>query len=123
MFTEELGISPHVAPGTAAFHARIRSLIAERRAFAAVDFRGQVVFKAEIGAVTRHTAQIQGVWVRPDLRGRGIGRAGLTTVLGHALDLAPTASLYVNDFNIPARRMYAALGMRQHATLATVLLS
>ena len=27
MFTEELGISPHVSPGTAAFHARIRGLI------------------------------------------------------------------------------------------------
>jgi predicted GNAT family acetyltransferase len=31
--------------------------------------------------------------------------------------------LYVNDFNVPARRMYARLGMREHATLATVLLS
>lgn len=123
MFTEELGISPHVSPGTAAFAARIRGLIAERRAFVSVDFRGQVVFKAEIGAVTRHTAQIQGVWVRPDLRGRGIGTAGLATVLAHALALAPSASLYVNDFNLAARRMYARLGMRQHATLATVLLS
>jgi predicted GNAT family acetyltransferase len=123
MFTEELGVSPHVSPGTAAFHARIRGLIAERRAFVSTDFRGQVVFKAEIGAVTRHTAQIQGVWVRPDLRGRGIGSAGLATVLAHALTLAPTASLYVNGFNVAARRMYARLGMRQHATLATVLLS
>lgn len=123
MFTEELGISPHVSPGTAAFHARIRGLIADRRAFVSVDFRGQVVFKAEIGAVTRDTAQIQGVWVRPDLRGRGIGTAGLASVLAHALTLAPTASLYVNDFNVAARRMYARLGMRQHATLATVLLS
>jgi predicted GNAT family acetyltransferase len=123
MFTEELGVSPHVSPGTAAFHARIRGLIAERRAFASVDFRGQVVFKAEIGAVSRHTAQVQGVWVRPDLRGRGLGTRGLATVLAHALTLAPTASLYVNDFNLAARRVYARLGMRQHATLATVLLT
>lgn len=123
MFTEELGVSPHVSPGTAAFHARIRNLIAERRAFVRADHRGQVVFKAEIGAVTPHTAQVQGVWVRPDLRGRGVGTAGLATVLAHALTLAPTVSLYVNDFNVAARRMYSRLGMRQHATLATVLLS
>jgi predicted GNAT family acetyltransferase len=123
MFAEELGVSPHVSPGTAAFLARVRGLISERRAFASADFRGQIVFKAEIGAVSRHTAQVQGVWVRPDLRGRGIGARGLATVLAHALTIAPSVSLYVNDFNVPARRMYARLGMREHATLATVLLS
>jgi predicted GNAT family acetyltransferase len=31
-------------------------------------------------------------------------------------------SLYVNDFNTAARRMYERLGMREAATLATVLL-
>ena len=92
------------------------------RAFAGYDFRGQVTFKAEIGAVSRHTCQIQGVWVRPDLRNRGLGTAGLATVMRHALELAPTVSLYVNDYNAAARRMYARLGMRQVGTLTTVLL-
>jgi predicted GNAT family acetyltransferase len=123
MFTDELGMSPHVSPGTAAFHARIRHVIAEGHAFASVDFRGQVIFKAEIGAITPHTAQLQGVWVRPDLRGRGVATAALATVFEHALALAPTVSLYVNDYNLAARRLYDRLGMRQHATLSTVLLS
>jgi predicted GNAT family acetyltransferase len=61
--------------------------------------------------------------VRPDLRGRGIGTAGLATVLTHALTLAPTVSLYVNDFNVPAMKAYRRLGMRQVATLSTVLLT
>ena len=43
-------------------------------------------------------------------------------VLDHALQASPTASLYVNDYNVAARRMYESLGMRQVATLATVLL-
>jgi predicted GNAT family acetyltransferase len=30
-------------------------------------------------------------------------------------------SLYVNDFNQPAQRMYARLGLQQVATLSTVL--
>jgi predicted GNAT family acetyltransferase len=122
MFTEELGVSPHVAPGSKVYRARVSELIAARRAFASFDFRGQVTFKAEIGAVSPHTCQIQGVWVRPDLRGRGIGTAGLATVLTYALELAPTVSLYVNDYNTAARRVYARLGMRQTGTLATVLL-
>jgi predicted GNAT family acetyltransferase len=122
MFTEELGVSPHVSPGTSPFRARLRDLIATQRAFVRVDFRGQVTFKAEIGAVSRHTSQIQGVWVRPDLRGRGLATAALATVFRHALTLAPSVSLYVNEFNLPARRLYARLGMREHATLSTVLL-
>lgn len=122
MFAEELGVSPNVAPGRRAFAARVDELIGSGRAFASFDFRGQVVFKADLGAITLHTGQVQGVWVRPDLRGRGIGTAALATVLRHVLRLAPTASLYVNDFNQPARRVYAKLGMREHARLSTVLL-
>ena len=122
MFTEELGVSPHLAPGSAAYRARVAGLLSSGRAFASFDFRGQVVFKAEIGAVSQRTCQVQGVWVRPDLRGRGIGTAALATVLTHALALAPSVSLYVNDYNAAARRMYARLGMRQVATLSTVLL-
>jgi hypothetical protein len=122
MFTEELGVSPHIAPGSKAFQLRIEDLIRTGRAFGSFDFRGQVVFKADLGAVTPQTCQIQGVWVRPDLRGRGIGTAALATVIRHALTLAPTVSLYVNDYNGSALRMYEKLGMRQHATLSTVLL-
>ena len=121
MFTDEIGMSPHVSPGTTAFVRRIGEIVARRRAFASFDFRGQVVFKAEIGAVSPYTAQVQGVWVRPDLRGRGIAAAGLASVFDHALRMAPTVSLYVNDFNTAARRVYARLGMREHAVLRTVL--
>jgi uncharacterized protein len=122
MFASELGLSPHVAPGTAAFRARIGELINARRALARYDHRGQVVFKAEIGAVSSVTAQVQGVWVRPDLRQRGIGTGAMAAVLRHGLTLAPTVSLYVNDYNTPARRLYDRLGMRQVGTLSTVLL-
>ena len=50
-----------------------------------------------------------------------MGSAALPAVLRHALTLAPTVSLYVNDFNTPARRMYARLGLREHAVLSTIL--
>ncbi len=71
--------------------------------------------------LSRATSQIQGVWVRPDLRGRGLGTAAMAD--GDRLRAAatPTVSLYVNDFNHPARRVYERLGMRQVATVATVM--
>jgi predicted GNAT family acetyltransferase len=122
MCADELGVSPYVAPGVEAFRARVVELITSARALASFDHRGQVVFKADVGVVSPTTAQIQGVWVRPDLRGRGVATAGMATVVNYALTLAPSVSLYVNDFNAPARRVYAKLGMRRHATLATVLL-
>jgi predicted GNAT family acetyltransferase len=120
MFTEELGISPYQASGGGDYRRRATGLIKERRAFGIVE-NGEVVFKADLGAVSPHTCQVQGVWVRPDRRGCGIGTAALAVVLQHALTLAPTVSLYVNDFNTPARRMYDRLGMRQAAVLSTVL--
>jgi hypothetical protein len=121
MFTEELGVSPYRATPPGDYRRRVAGLINQGRAFGIVDDAGSVVFKCDIGAVSAHTCQVQGVWVRPDLRGRGLGGAALPTVLRHALTLAPTVSLYVNDFNTPARRMYDRLGMRQVATLATIL--
>jgi predicted GNAT family acetyltransferase len=120
MFTEELGISPYVASGARDYRRRTAGLIRERRAFGIVE-NGEVIFKADLGAVSAQTCQVQGVWVRPDLRGRGIGTAALSVVLRHALTLAPTVSLYVNDFNFAARRVYDRLGLRQAAVLSTVL--
>jgi predicted GNAT family acetyltransferase len=121
MFTEELGISPIGSDGGASYRTRVAETVASGRAFARFDDRGRVEFKAEIGALSPATAQVQGVWMRPDLRGRGMGTAAMAAVIGLALRHAPTVSLYVNDFNGVARRMYDRLGMRQAGTLSTIL--
>lgn len=121
MFTEELEISPLGNDSGRGYRNRVAQLIGSGRAFARFDDRGRVEFKAEVAALGSATAQIQGVWVRPDLRGRGIGTAAMAAVLRLALELAPSVSLYVNDFNTAGRRMYDRLGMRQVNTLRTVL--
>jgi uncharacterized protein len=121
MFHEELGVSPLRERGGATYRRRIGALIAAGHAFGIVDDDGRIVFKADLGAVSAHTCQLQGVWVAPGLRGCGLGTAALAGVIRHALTLAPTVSLYVNGFNVPARRMYDRLGMRQVATLSTIL--
>nr|MDT0661417.1 GNAT family N-acetyltransferase [Micromonospora sp. DSM 115978] len=121
MYTEEVGVSPLAEDGGHSYRRRLVDLVRARRAYARfVD--GRVVFKAELAVVTRRTAQVQGVWVDPTWRGRGIAAAAMATVVRDALDrVAPTVSLYVNDYNVPARRVYARCGFRPVGTFATVL--
>lgn len=121
MFTEEVGVSPLVGDGGALYRARVEELIATGRAFARLE-DGAVVFKAEVGAATRAACQVQGVWVHPSLRGRGFGTAGMAAVVQSAqASIAPVVSLYVNDFNVAARRSYETVGFRQVGTFASVL--
>lgn len=121
MFTEELDVSPVGHDSGRAYRNRVAELISAGRAFARFDERGRVMFKAEIGALSPATAQVQGVWVRPELRGQGIGTAGMAAVMRLALHRARTVSLYVNDYNSAGRAMYARLGFHQVGTLRTVL--
>src|SRR4051812_17398128 len=99
MFTEEVGVSPEAGDGGALYRARVAEIIAAGRAFARIE-DGRVIFKAEIGAATVDACQVQGVWVEPALRGKGLGAAGMAAVVQEALtSVAPVVSLYVNDFN------------------------
>jgi uncharacterized protein len=121
MFTEEVGISPLGSDGGSAYRARVAELIELGRAFARIE-DGQVVFKAEIGSVVPGACQVQGVWVRPELRGRGLAEAGMAAVVRQALrTIAPVVSLYVNDFNLPARAAYRRVGFTEVGTFASVL--
>ena len=113
MFTEEVGISPVAGDGGALYRARVRELVSSGRAFARFEDE-RVIFKAEVGAATKSACQVQGVWVDPSLRGRGLSVPGMAAVVAACLrDVAPAVSLYVNDFNDPARRAYERVGFTE----------
>lgn len=121
MFTEEVGVSPFNGDGGALYRARVAELIAQGRAFARID-DGRVVFKAEVGAATSQACQIQGVWVDPQLRGQGISNGGMAAVVMQAqATIAPLVSLYVNDFNAPARAAYRKVGFVEVGAFMSVL--
>ncbi|TXS22678.1 GNAT family N-acetyltransferase [Streptomyces sp. ms191] len=121
MFTEEVGISPMAGDGGLLYQARVAELVGSGRSFARIE-DGKVVFKAEIGAATSHACQIQGVWVAPEHRGKGLSETGMAAVLRYALaDVAPVASLYVNDYNTPARAAYRRVGFREVGAFMSVL--
>ncbi len=113
MFTEEVGVSPMAGDGGLLYQARVAELVGAGRSFARIE-DGKVVFKAEIGAATPQACQVQGVWVAPEYRGRGLSETGMAAVLRYALaDVAPVVSLYVNDYNAPARAAYRRVGFRE----------
>jgi uncharacterized protein len=121
MFTEEVGVSPLAGDGGALYRARVAELIAAGRAFARIE-NGRVLFKAEIGAASAAACQVQGVWVAPALRGTGLGTAGTAAVVALARErVSPVVSLYVNDFNLAARRAYETVGFREVGTFMSVL--
>ncbi|MER5688736.1 GNAT family N-acetyltransferase [Streptomyces sp. NPDC002205] len=121
MFTEEVGISPLAGDGGLLYQARVAELIGAGRSFARID-DGKVVFKAEIGAATTQACQVQGVWVAPEHRGRGLSETGMAAVLRYALaDVAPVVSLYVNDYNTAARKAYTRVGFREVGAFMSVL--
>jgi hypothetical protein len=121
MFTEEVGVSPTSGDGGASYRARLEQLIRSGRAFARIE-GGEVIFKAEIGAVTPQVCQVQGVWVRPQSRGQGLAAPGMAAVVVEAArSIAPLVSLYVNDFNAPARAAYRRAGFTEAGRLMSVL--
>ncbi|WP_399085090.1 GNAT family N-acetyltransferase [Streptomyces sp. BBFR2] len=121
MFTEEVGISPMAGDGGLLYQARVAELVGSGRSFARVE-NGKVLFKAEIGAATPRACQIQGVWVDPEHRGKGLSETGMAAVLRYALaDVAPVVSLYVNDYNTAARAAYRRVGFEEVGAFMSVL--
>ncbi|QDQ14006.1 GNAT family N-acetyltransferase [Streptomyces spectabilis] len=122
MFTEEVGVSPLSGDGGLLYQARVAELVGSGRSFARLDRDGRVMFKAEIGAATPRACQVQGVWVAPEYRGRGLAAPAMAAVLRYALaDVAPVVSLYVNDFNTPARAAYRRVGFQEVGAFMSVL--
>jgi predicted GNAT family acetyltransferase len=121
MYTEEVGISPEYGGGAELYRARISQLIS--RGWSFVRFDGnRVVFKAEVACVSPYAAQIQGVYVAPDQRGQGLATAGMAAVIQQVREtIAPIVSLYVNEWNLPARRVYEKVGFVETARFTTIM--
>lgn len=121
MYAEEVGVSPLGRDGGAGYRSRVLEIIRAGHSFARID-DGEVVFKAEVGAATPLACQLQGVWVAPRMRGRGIGTAGMASVVAEVLrTVAPVVSLYVNAHNTAARRAYERVGFTTAGSFMSVL--
>ena len=114
MHHEEVGIDP-LSRDAVGYRQRIRELILKKRSLL-LEEKGRIVFKAEYSAVTPYTIQLMGVWTHPDYRQRGYAARGMREICGHILSQRKRPSLFVNDFNVAAVRLYESLGFQMIGT-------
>lgn len=88
-----------------------------------VEEDGRAVFKVDVSAQYAGGAQIEGVFTRPEHRGRGIARRAVAAVCAELLATSGFVSLHVARGNAAARRAYEAAGFRPAAEFRLVLLA
>jgi len=120
MHLEEVGFDP-LAVDPTGFRARVLQLV--DRGWAWVWTEGdRIVFKAECAAVTREAVQLQGVWVAPERRGRGYGTQAMASLCAELLSGgAERVTLFVNDFNTAAIRVYERVGFSRRGVISSYL--
>jgi hypothetical protein len=104
------------------YRRRVRMLISRGWTYV-YDVGGDLQFKMDVGCASHHTAQIQGVYVPPELRGRGVGTTAMAACCDLAFGRHPNLSLYVNDFNTHAVALYERIGFsREPYDFQTIML-
>ena len=118
MVQQELEYDPRREP--ASFADNVRQMIARKLWWVGVVDR-QLCFFCNVGPWCSKTAQLQGIWSPPEFRGRGYATAALAAICDRLLELSPTLSLFVNDFNRAAVALYDRVGFEHVADFQTIL--
>ena len=116
---EELGVDP-LRRDPNGFRWRTRIQIEEGRSWIWVE-DGVILFKAEASAWTPSAVQLQQVWVDPPARREGNAARALRDLIRLLLDQVPAVCLFVRSENVPAIRLYEAVGMRHVLDYRSVL--
>jgi ribosomal protein S18 acetylase RimI-like enzyme len=116
---EEIGIDP-LARDPDGFRWRTRAQIDAGRSWVWAE-RDMILFKAEASAWTPHAVQLQQVWTDPEARGHGYATRALRDLCRLLLEHVPTVCLFVRRDNVPAIRLYEAVGMSHTISYRSVL--
>ena len=117
MYTEEVGVAPLDIQGS--YRDHVASMMMRSCTMGVVQ-SGRVIFKADIVADVDQICQVGGVWLDPGLRGRGFSETLMAGVVALCRERFSTVTLYVNSYNHPALRCYAAIGFIQVGECATI---
>lgn len=119
LIEQELGYDPRRASPD--FAPNVRQMI-ERDLWWVAESYGRLCFFCNVGPWCPQTAQLQGIWTPPELRGKGLAKASLSAICDRLLEVSPTLSLYVNDFNESAISLYRRVGFEEVSEFQTILL-
>ncbi len=75
--------------------------------------RGRIVFQVHVGAASAQMVQLGGVFVPRGLRGRGHATAGVRGICARLLERYEVVTLYCDEANEGARRVYERVGFRE----------
>ncbi|HVP39793.1 MAG TPA: GNAT family N-acetyltransferase [Candidatus Saccharimonadales bacterium] len=82
---------------------------------------GELLFKAQAACVNQKTALVEGVYTVPEARRRQVGTQAMRALARVLLERTPCLTLYVNDANAPAIRLYERAGFRHVGHFRSVL--
>jgi ribosomal protein S18 acetylase RimI-like enzyme len=77
---------------------------------------GTAALARQAGEKQQHRAAIYGVYVKPEVRGRGASRMLLEAVIAEARKTVLQVQLSVTTHNEPAIRLYRKLGFQTYGT-------
>ncbi len=114
---DESGIDP-LKQAPQRITQRTARRIAQERVWVLVE-DGQIVFKTDVISDTPEAMFLEGVYVRPEERGRGYGLRCLTQLGSYLLARTSAICLVVNHVNARAQSLYYKAGYRLHSPYRT----
>lgn len=123
MHREETGEDPlQNDPDT--FRRHVRHRLTMGRTFVWFDDNRHLLFKADISIQCAQGAQISGVYTSPHHRNKGIATRALCDLCAHQFDQGlPLLTLYVNETNAPALKVYHRLGFELSSPYQTIFVA
>jgi predicted GNAT family acetyltransferase len=120
MAEEESNVNPLVADA-AGFRSRLRRRIEQGRVWVWTT-GGRLIFKVDVMAEAADVTYLEGVYVRPDARGRGYGSRCVSQLGRHFLDHERVVCLLVNEHNKEAQVFFFKAGYKLRGCYDTIFL-
>ncbi len=120
MAFEESGVNP-LEQDPEGFRLRCARRIDGGRVWVVVE-HGRLVFKADVVSETPEVVYLEGVYVAPEERGRGLGMRCLSQLCNDLLTRAGSVALLVDERNEAATQFYRRAGFKLRSFYDTIFL-